>query len=444
MTGWAFWHNCKHSSTDSTASAGNNTMPRATIASRQLKNKDTGLDLIVPSYRETKGLMSSTVYYQVVLVSNLACFKTPNHKESEVVQYSIEKQWNEFEELRIKAAGIFHGTSLPLLNKISIMVNEQVLRQRRNSLDQLMKFMASVPILATCAPLLQFLGVDSGRAKRFTQSEPLERSTIRIADDDTSEGNREAEDSEVNVFENSDVDQADDDLFDEEIDDTDEALFESGSTRAQVSMFEQQDMKAELTEEDEKDFGFIPDAIVSKKETMRIITDDTKANADLLIIEDDLDKLMSIDVSKPGKQFQQKDQKLLASQSPQSVLKPNVPAKPSLAPKPAAKPSLANTLENSDLPKRDATEVNLAVANKPKPGYKPQRSVGQTPAKVYSSVSSQKLSADTTTERQSVSHEADLTEKSLKSDHVGTFDQDDILKYLCENASTADDGDLFS
>lgn len=56
---------------------------------RQLKNKDTGLDLIVSSYRETKGLMSSTVYYQVVLVSNLACFKTPSHKESDVVQYSV-------------------------------------------------------------------------------------------------------------------------------------------------------------------------------------------------------------------------------------------------------------------------------------------------------------------------------------------------------------------
>ncbi|CAG5118733.1 unnamed protein product, partial [Candidula unifasciata] len=364
-------------------------------------------------------------------------------KESEVVQYSIEKQWSEFEELRLKVAGIFHGTSLPALNKISIIVNDQVLRQRRNNLDQLMKFMASVPRLATCVPLLEFLGVDPGRAKRFTQSEPSEKSTAKSASNDTNEENREADDSEVYVFEDNANDQADSDLFDEEVDNIDEAIFGTEPIRAQVSMFEQQDMKAEITEEDEKDFGFIPDAIISKKEIVRIITDDTEANSDLLTIEDDLDKLMTIDVSKQGKQPRLKEGKPLSSPPPSSVVKPNISAKPSPAPKPAARPSFDKKPEDSNLPHAEAA-AKPAVADKPKPGHKPRTSVSQTSAKLHSSVGIQQSSVESTPNKQSVPLKADMTGRSTQSDSVGTFDQDDILKYLNENASAADDVDLFS
>ncbi|BFZ21565.1 hypothetical protein BsWGS_24604 [Bradybaena similaris] len=425
-------------------------MPRATITSRQLKNKDTGLDLIVSSYRETKGLMSSTVYYQVVLVSNLACFKTPSHKESDVVQYSIEKQWSEFEELRVKVAGLFHEISLPALNKISIIVNEQVLRHRRNNLDQLVKFMASVPRLAACVPLLEFLGVDAGRAKRFAQGEPLERSTSKPASDGASEGGTEAQDSEADVFEDDVNDQPDGNLFDEDIDDADEALFGNESVRAQVSMFEQQDLKADLTEEDEKDFRFIPDAIITKREIIQVVSDDTEASPDLLIIEDDLDKLMTIDVSKHETQLQQKGEELLLAQSPPSVVAPNTPARPSPAQKPAAKQSIVNKLDDFNLPQGQAA-AKPPVAGKPKPAQKPQSSVGQTSAKLQSSVgqTSAKLqssvgSQQSSSDNSTVSHDAALTEKSTKSASVDTFDQEDILKYLHENSSTADDTDLFS
>lgn len=47
-------------------------------------------------------------------------------------------------------------------------------------------------------------------------------------------------------------------------------------------MFEQQDLKADLTEEDEKDFHFIPDAIITKRETIQVVSDDTEASPDLL------------------------------------------------------------------------------------------------------------------------------------------------------------------
>jgi hypothetical protein len=46
-------------------------------------------------------------------------------------------------------------------------------------------------------------------------------------------------------------------------------------------MFESQDMKRDLTEEDEKDFLFVPDAIITKTETIAITAEDEEAN-DLL------------------------------------------------------------------------------------------------------------------------------------------------------------------
>lgn len=70
----------------------------------------------------------------------------------------IEKQWSEFEELRTKVSEVYPGTVLPVLNKKSIIVNDLILRERRNNLDHFLKFLTSVSKLATCAPLLQFLG----------------------------------------------------------------------------------------------------------------------------------------------------------------------------------------------------------------------------------------------------------------------------------------------
>ena len=38
-------------------------------------------------------------------------------------------------------------------------------------------------------------------------------------------------------------------------------------------LFESQDLKRELTEEDEKDFAFVPDAIITKKEVVTVSAD---------------------------------------------------------------------------------------------------------------------------------------------------------------------------
>ena len=54
-----------------------------------MKNKSSGIDLNVPTYKETPGLLGSSVEYQVVVVSSLPFFKSPKHRESDVVQFVV-------------------------------------------------------------------------------------------------------------------------------------------------------------------------------------------------------------------------------------------------------------------------------------------------------------------------------------------------------------------
>ncbi|XP_013391060.1 HCLS1-binding protein 3 [Lingula anatina] len=66
-------------------------MPQATVTVRELKNKDMGLDLSVPTHKVIPGLIRSTVEYHVVVVSELHFFKSPKHRETDVVQYMKPK-----------------------------------------------------------------------------------------------------------------------------------------------------------------------------------------------------------------------------------------------------------------------------------------------------------------------------------------------------------------
>lgn len=56
---------------------------------RELKNKTTGIDLAIPSYKDIPGLFSRSIEYHVVVVSHLSCFKTAQHKDSDVVQFMV-------------------------------------------------------------------------------------------------------------------------------------------------------------------------------------------------------------------------------------------------------------------------------------------------------------------------------------------------------------------
>ena len=56
----------------------------------ELKNKATGIDIIVPRYEHIPGSFGGSVVYHVIVVTELFYFKTPGrHKESDVIQFMV-------------------------------------------------------------------------------------------------------------------------------------------------------------------------------------------------------------------------------------------------------------------------------------------------------------------------------------------------------------------
>ncbi|RUS86485.1 hypothetical protein EGW08_005735 [Elysia chlorotica] len=389
-------------------------MPRATVASRELKNKDTGMDLFVPTFKEIKGRLSSTVYYQVVVVTNLPFFKTPSHKETDVVQLSIEKKWVDFEEMRTKLSEAFPGTMLPLIDKKSFIVNDFVLKERRNSLDLFVKFLAMVSKLAKSPAVLQFLGVDAIRANKTKLDDvPGDKKSAQTTDTDK----ESKPDADVDVFGETQDSQDAGDLFDEDGEGTDDlAAFgdntgEVERSRGSFSMFEAQDMKADIDEEDEKEFGFVPDAIITKRENIFVDTgeeddEEAKEKEELFRIEDDLDNLLVVDIEKPSRTV---DPAKEPSTPPAPAMKPK--------PKPAAKPSLPS---------------------KPKPGASSSAKPAVPPKKPAAVQKQEKAAADSTST-------ADSSHPASAAAAVDVMQQDDLLAYLQEElTSNAEDVDLFS
>ena len=57
--------------------------------SRELKNKVTGIDLMVPEFTEKAGRFSKSAVFNVIVVTRLFYYKSHNHKESDVVQFMV-------------------------------------------------------------------------------------------------------------------------------------------------------------------------------------------------------------------------------------------------------------------------------------------------------------------------------------------------------------------
>ena len=57
---------------------------------RELKNKATGVDILVPQYEHIPGPFGGSVDYHIIVVTQLFYFKTPpKHKESDIVQFMV-------------------------------------------------------------------------------------------------------------------------------------------------------------------------------------------------------------------------------------------------------------------------------------------------------------------------------------------------------------------
>ncbi|XP_048387545.1 HCLS1-binding protein 3 [Stegostoma tigrinum] len=134
-------------------------MPEALITSRSIQNLHTGIDLAVPEYQEIHGkLMSGHVEYQIVVVTQLASFKSAKHKAKDVVQLVVPKKYSEIDDLYQKLSNQYPNAKLPPMPRKVLFVGEADIRERRVIFDEIFRFIAKDATLASSPELLDFLG----------------------------------------------------------------------------------------------------------------------------------------------------------------------------------------------------------------------------------------------------------------------------------------------
>ncbi|OWF50030.1 HCLS1-binding protein 3-like [Mizuhopecten yessoensis] len=411
-------------------------MPSATVTVRELKNKDTCIDIAVPNYKETKGLIQSTFEYHVVVVSSLPFFKSAKHKPSDVVQYMVSKKFAEFEDLHTKLSAKFSGTVLPLLSKKALIVNDTVAKERRGNLDSFLKFIACTPKFSTASVLLEFLGVNAIKAGKYRKDEELQEDTEnnKSSEDQDESSTQDRPETEQSLFDEEEEDDENaDDFFSKEEEDAggDDTLGGTGDNyRNQfqdTKLFEDQDLMGAFTEEDANDF-ILPGARETvTKETSSLFMDED--NSDLLQLDDDLDKFLKIKTNKP-------DSKPKPSPRPEEKSpKPTVPQqKPSISPK---KPSVSPEKPTVSMQKLAPAPRKPKIGAKPaasqdtgaKPSIKPKPSLAAKPV----------LPKKPDTDGPEVKPERQAVENKVEK-----LDTNDIMQYIQQNTSQDDELDLFS
>ncbi|XP_064652861.1 HCLS1-binding protein 3-like [Lineus longissimus] len=403
-------------------------MPKATVTVRELKNKDTGIDVSIPTYQEIIGLISNTVEFQVVIVTVLRCFKSPEQKDDDVVQFMIKKKPNELEELHAKLNKKYSATVLPPLPKKTLF-SDLTFQELRAGFEHFLQFLSVTPKLCSCPIFTEFLGVDHAKAEKLTEGDDRSPSSPEDIEDIFEEHQprrmsdakpTEKSTSKPNKPDIFGEDNADDDLdlFTAEAaakddDDLDLlALAAAADERAGKGKVKEEDVKivkptavSETKLFDDQDYGggidreeadkifYIPSSEPSEKDSAPLF--EVEDNSELLNIEDDLDKLLTAELPSCKKA------KPVITVKPHTSSKPDPPDKPTYAPKPVAKPVLP--------PKPGKPAL------KPKPGAKP---------KVTPSGDADDL----------------FSNNSKKSENL---DADDIMKYIQDNADDTE-VDLFS
>ncbi|XP_014665705.1 PREDICTED: HCLS1-binding protein 3-like [Priapulus caudatus] len=156
-------------------------MYSATVTVRELRNQSTGLDLTVPTYKVMPGLLGGTTEFSVIVITNLPYFKSPKHKNSDVIQFVLNKRYSEFEELHAKLSEAYPATLFPPLPHKGLLVSDDVLRERRAAADSFFKFIAKLPKVSSSPSVLQFLGV-SARIVVQSNSTSAENAKIEEAE----------------------------------------------------------------------------------------------------------------------------------------------------------------------------------------------------------------------------------------------------------------------
>ncbi|XP_062595790.1 HCLS1-binding protein 3-like isoform X2 [Saccostrea cucullata] len=372
-------------------------MPSATVTVRELKNKETGIDITIPRITQEKGLLQSTYEYQVVVVSNLPFFKSPKHKENDVVQFMVKKKFAEFEDLWSKLYEKYPATVLPPLPKKALLVNDKVATDRRAGLERFLSFLAVTPKVCTSSLLLEFLGVNAIKAGKYTQEGLKNEEETEDKDkqsDKQSEDNKEitSEASKGGLFEEEEEEEEEDLFNDEEDTEVIPEITTRGGQDSDTKLFDYPVLGGNL-EDDEK--MFLVSDNKEPTEPSSAALQQEEDNSDLLTVEDDLDELF---VSQPKPKIESDEKAKINQTQPKPLLKP--------------KPGPANTLSESQKPiLRPKPKVGLKPELKPKPVSK------QSPV---------------------------IPSQSEDTSGISDLDTDDIMKYIQSAGETQEDVDLFS
>lgn len=430
-------------------------MPAATVTIRELKNKDTGIDLSVPTYKEIKGLLGSSYEYHVMVVSNLSYFKTAKHKESDNVQFMIPKKFPDFEELYTKMNAKYCGTAFPPLPKKVLLMNDTVAKERRSGLEYIMKFLAMTPKLCTCPLLLQFLGVSPMKAGRMKNMEVADKI---VAEQDKPHVTEEqdklgTEKEEPELTEN---------LFDEDDDqDDDDSDMFSGvpSSREEdnevdTKIFEDQELGGGINDGEGDDL-FLTDAkLENTQATDRLETGED--NSDLFQIDDDLERIMTLDlkpkhnvdiVDDDPSQTSDKYSATTESTQPKLPERPEIKSKPNITKKPVESEAKTDIDFDEIVAKSEKVE-NVSQRPTPAPRKKPvNRDRPNVPKRPE--ISKDKPNVPKRPEIAAKPKIADkpkviIESQSDKTEVVENINEDNILKYIQENTASEDDIDLFS
>ncbi|XP_052832064.1 HCLS1-binding protein 3 isoform X2 [Octopus bimaculoides] len=272
-------------------------MLAATVTVRQLKNPETGIDVSVPTYEEIPGLLTKSVEYQVTVVTNLAIFKSPKHKESDIVQFVVGKKFNEFEDLHTSLNDKYSGIAFPPFPKKVLLTTDDVYKERRSALDKLMKFCSKTERLSKSYLFLQFLGAPPSKLQK------MESLVIREdAEDDgecaPTENNKKFVKSpmdDVNIF--GEEEEEPQELFsdigtNQKKSDSNLFVGDSKAKSYKVKMFEEENLEEESVK-----------SILSPVTEEKTLSPENKSNLfsdDLLQVEDDLSQLLAVN-KKPRK-----------------------------------------------------------------------------------------------------------------------------------------------
>ncbi|XP_068959094.1 HCLS1-binding protein 3 [Petaurus breviceps papuanus] len=150
--------------------------PSVLVASRQVQNAHTGLDLSVPTYQEFRGkMMSGHIEYQIVVVTRLPAFKSAKHRTEDIVQFMVSRKYSEIEEFYQKLTSRYPQAALPPLPRKILFVGESDIRERRAAFNDIMRQIAKDGELATSPELLAFLGTKPSGGPDLTGRSPLEQ-----------------------------------------------------------------------------------------------------------------------------------------------------------------------------------------------------------------------------------------------------------------------------